>query len=402
MPRYIYRAKNRALKFVEGSVEAESQTAAIARLTNEGVYPLLLTEALAGRDAGVRAVRRRVPGRVLASMSRQLADLLTGGIPLFSALSLLSEQTEHRVLRETIPKVREEVRDGLSLSEALGRHPDAFPPLYVSMIRAGETGSGLDRVLVQLAELAESEMELKHRVAMALVYPMVVVVIGIITVVVLLTYVVPRLAELFAESGQLLPLPTRLLLAISHAVSQWWWLCGLGVVGIVGGVRAFRRSPRGGAWVDRLVLRVPLLGSLVQKAQTARLARNVGAMIGHGVPILQALEVAQATLSNFHMRQAVATAQEAVRDGESLSKALGASRQFPPFVGNLIAVGEESGTLENALLKIASSYERETDRMLQVLTTILEPLLIVLVGLVVMFIVISMLLPIFQLGLVAQ
>ncbi|MBI3312398.1 MAG: type II secretion system F family protein, partial [Candidatus Omnitrophica bacterium] len=227
-------------------------------------------------------------------------------------------------------------------------------------------------------------------------------VIGIITVVVLLTYVVPRLAELFAESGQLLPLPTRLLLAISHAVSQWWWLCGLGVVGIVGGVRAFRRSPRGGAWVDRLVLRVPLLGSLVQKAQTARLARNVGAMIGHGVPILQALEVAQATLSNFHMRQAVATAQEAVRDGESLSKALGASRQFPPFVGNLIAVGEESGTLENALLKIASSYERETDRMLQVLTTILEPLLIVLVGLIVMFIVISMLLPIFQLGLVAQ
>lgn len=402
MPRYVYRAKNSALKFVEGSVEAESETAAIARLTTEGIYPLLLTEAVIGREVGVRAVRRRVPNRVLASMSRQLADLLGGGIPLFNALSLLSEQTEHRGLRETIPKVSEEVRDGLALSEAMSRHPEVFPPLYVSMIRAGETGSGLDRVLVQLADLAENETELKHRVAMALVYPSVVVVIGIVTVAVLLTYVVPRLAELFTESGQLLPLPTRVLLAISHAMSQWWWLWGLGVVGIVWGMRAFRRSAAGSALIDRLVLRMPLLGALVQKIQTARLARNVGAMIGHGVPILHALDVAQATLSNFHVRQAVATAQDAVRDGESLSKALGATGQFPPFVGNLIAVGEESGTLENALLKIASSYERETDRMLQVLTTILEPVLIILVGLVVMFIVISMLLPIFQLGLVAQ
>jgi len=402
MPRYVYRAKDLALKAVEGTIEAESSTAAITRLANAGVYPVSLTEVLTEHGPRLSAIRRIVPSRLLAYMSRQLADLLSGGLPLFNALSLLSQQTEHRHLRGVIQELGTAVRDGLPFSEALSQHPEAFSPLYISMIRAGETGGSLDAVLVRLAELAEGESELRSRVAMALVYPLVVLGIGLVTIVVLLTYVVPRLSELFAESGQLLPLPTRMLLALSRALSTWWWAWCVGIVACVWLLRAMQRSEGGRQAIDRFVLRVPLGGALVRKLETARFTRNLGVMLGQGVPALQALEVANAAIAQMTLRQAVGQVKESVREGMSLSEALGASGQFPVFVSNLVAVGEESGTLETALLKVASSYERETDRTLRVLTTVLEPLLIVVVGLIVMFIVISMLLPIFQLGLVAQ
>lgn len=402
MPRFVYRAKDSTLKAVEGTIEAESQTAAIARLAGLGVYPVAVDEVLTDQGARVSPIRWRVPSRTLGYMSRQLADLLSGGLPLFNALSLVSRQTEHRLLRGVILDLGNAVRDGKAFSEALQPHPEVFSPLYISMIRAGEAGGGLDAVLVRLAELAEGEAELKNRVAMALVYPLVVLIIGLITIVVLLTFVVPRLSELFAESGQLLPLPTRMLLAISGALSQWWWAWLVGILGAGWGVRMVQRSPGGSALIDRLILRLPLGGRLVQKLQTARLTRNLGVMIGQGVPVLQALEVASASISNTTLRRAVVRVKETVRDGLSLSQALEASGQFPVFVGNLVAVGEESGTLDTALLKVASAYERETDRTLRVLTAVLEPLLIVVVGLIVMFIVISVLLPIFQIGLIAQ
>jgi len=402
MPRYMYRAKDQTLQVVEGTIEAEDETAAIARLGSLGVYPLTITEASALQSPRVSAMAHRVPIGTLAYLNRQLADLLSGGLSVFNALSLVAQQTEHRVLRQVVVEVSQAVRDGQSLSEALSRHPDVFPPLYISMIRAGETGGGLDAVLVRLADVAESESELKSRVATALVYPMFVLCVGLAMTVFLLTYVIPRLAVVFAESDQLLPLPTRILLAISSGLNHWWWawLVVLGLAGL--GVRRLRISTRGRALLDRVLLRFPLWGMLVRKAETARLTRNLGVMVGQGVPLLQALDVASSTLSNAMLRRAMERVHDAVRDGSSLANALTASGQFPIFVSNMVSVGEEAGTLETSLLKVASAYERETDRMLRVLTTILEPLLIVLVGLVVMFIVISMLLPIFQLGLVAQ
>ncbi len=402
MPHYVYRAKDTALKVVEGTIEAESETAAITRLGGLGVYPLTLTELPFTQALPARPARRQIPNRALADMSRQLADLLGGGLPLFNALLLLSSQTEHRVLREVVLTVGQAVRDGQALSEAMSRHPGAFSPLFISMITAGEAGGQLDVVLNRIADVLESESEFRGRVTMALVYPLVVLALGIITIVVLLTYVVPKLALLFLESGQLLPLPTRMLLAISRALTRWWWAWGLGGLGAVGATRVLRRSPGGRAAIDRLQLQLPLLGDLVRKLQVARFTRSLGAMVGQGVPALQALEVASSSISNSLLHQAARQVSEAVRDGANLSGALEASGQFPVFVSNLVAVGEESGTLETALLKSASAYERQTDRALRVLTTVLEPLLIVVVGLIVMFIVISMLLPIFQLGLVAQ
>ena len=398
-----YRAKDSALNVVEGTIEAESEAAAITKLRGLGMYPIRLAEVAEAPAVEVLpGASRRVPTATLAYATRQLGDLLGGGLSLFNALSLLSAQVEHRGLRAVVRQVADAVREGRTLSEALSQHPAIFSPLYVSMIRAGETGGGLETVLGRLTESLESESDLKSRVTSALVYPSVVLVIGCLTVLVLLTYVVPKLTTLFTETGQLLPLPTRILLAVSGVLSRGWWLLVLGAVGAGWGLRAFRRSAAGSVAWDRMILRLPLAGAVARKLQTARFTRNLGVMVGQGVPMLQALDVANATVSNSVLRQAIAGVLDAVREGGSLSRALGTSPEFPPFVSNMVAVGEESGTLEAALLKVASAYERETERALRTLTTVLEPVLIVAVGLVVMFIVMSMLLPIFELGLVAQ
>lgn len=405
MPRFAYTAKDANRNPVEGTIEADNETAAITRLSGMGIYPLSLTEVTAltqSRRMAPMLTARKVPAGALAYFNRQLADLLGGGLSLFNALKLVAEQTEHPLLRRVVAEVGDAVRDGQAFSEAMGRHPQVFAPLSINMVRAGETGGSLDAVLTRLADLAESESELKNRVATALVYPAFVLLVGAAMTIFLLTYVIPRLAMVFTESDQILPLPTRMLLAISHGLSQWWWVWTVGALAAGWGFQRFRLSPAGRVAIDRFVLRLPLFGVLVRKLETARFTRNLGVMVGQGVPLLQALDVTGATVTNTALSVAVQGIRDAVRDGANLAAAVSGSGQFPVFVSNMVAVGEESGTLETALLKVAGAYERETDRALRVLTTILEPLLIVLVGLVVMFIVISMLLPIFQLGLVAQ
>ena len=400
---YAYRAKDRALKVVEGTIDAENEPAAISRLGTLGIYPLIIREERGiPRAAPPPASSSRAPSRVLAYFSRQLADLLSGGLSLLNALSLVAQQTDHRALRAVIEEVADDVREGRALSEALARHPGMFSPLYLSLIKTGEATGELDAVLMRLAEVTERESELKSRVASALVYPCLVLLIGLGVIAFLLTYVVPKLTTLFLETGQLLPWPTRLLLGVSEALSRWWWVWAAGVA--LGGWagRQFLRAETGQSVVDRLVLRLPVVSPFVRKLDTARAMRNLGVMLERGVPILQALDVAGTTLANRVLREALRRAREEVRAGQTLARALSVSGQFPVFVSNMVAVGEEANTLDAGLLKVASSYERETEQALRVLTTVLEPLVLVVVGVVVMFIVISVLLPIFELGLGAQ
>ncbi|HAM41447.1 MAG TPA: hypothetical protein DDX89_08420 [Candidatus Omnitrophica bacterium] len=402
MPTYAYRAKDRALKVVEGTIDAENETAAVSRLGTLGIYPLILSERGIPRAVRPPPTSARAPSRVLAYFSRQLADLLSGGLSLLHALSLVAQQTDHRALRAVIEEVADDVREGRALSEALAKHPGMFSPLYLSLIKTGEATGELDAVLMRLAEVTESESELKSRVASAFVYPCLVLLIGLGVIAFLLTYVVPKLTTLFLETGQLLPWPTRLLLGVSAALSRWWWAWAGGV--ILGGWagRQGLRSETGQSAVDRLILRLPVVSPFVRKLDTARAMRNLGVMLERGVPILQALDVAGTTLANRVLREALRRARDEVRAGQTLARALSASGQFPVFVSNMVAVGEEANTLDAALLKVASSYERETEQALRVLTTVLEPVVLVVVGVVVMFIVISVLLPIFELGLGAQ
>ena len=399
MPRFSYRAKDHTLHVVEGTIEAESESSAISHLGREGIYPISIVP-LDLPATGARAPsRRRISTQTLAYTTHQLADLLGGGLPLLNALTLLAKQTEHPSLRQVVHALAESVRDGQPLSDALAQYPDVFPPLYRSMVRAGEIGGGLEQSLGRLAELGEHEAELKSRVVSAAAYPLFVLSMALVITVFLIAYVIPKLSLVMLDTDQVLPLPTRLLLGLSHVLTTGWWaiLLVLAALGWLG--RRWYASAAGRAVVDRALIRIPAVGLLIRKLETARFTRTLGVMVGQGVPILQALDVVATNLMNATLRAAVLHVQEAVREGSGLATALSATGQFPEFVGNMVAVGEESGTIDAALLKVAATYEREVDRLLRMLTTILEPVLLLLVGGVVMFIVLSMLLPIFQIGL---
>lgn len=402
MPQFAYRARDNSLNVIEGTIEADNETAAISRLGNQGVFPISLIEADAAGQAAALVVSRRISAQTLAYATRQLSDLLSGGLPLLGALTLLAKQTEHRGLRRVVESLAGAVRDGRSLSEALSAHPAAFPPLYISMVRAGEVGGALEQALGRLAELGEYEAELKSKVVSAAAYPLVVLTVAFGMTIFLMTYVIPKLSLVFIESGQLLPLPTRILLGISTVVTQWWWACGAAVIVLGFGLRQWHASPGGKAVMDRLLMSLPGIGALMRKLETARFTRSLGSMVSQGVPVLQALEVVSHNVSNMMLRRAVIGIEEAVRDGSSIAAALTASGEFPMFVSNMVAIGEESGTVDAALLKVSSAYEREVDRTIRTLTTILEPLLLIIVGGIVMFIVLAMLLPVFQIGLVVQ
>lgn len=403
MPRFTYRAKDHALHALEGTIEADNEAAAISQLGRAGLFPMSITELGATTSSPLRApLQRRIAQRTLAYTTHQLADLLGGGLPLLGALTLLAKQTEQPALRRIIESLADAVRDGRSLSDALADHPRAFPPLYRSMVKAGEVGGSLERTLSRLAELGEHEAELRGRVISASAYPLFVLGFAVAMTIFMMAYVIPKLSLVFLETGQALPLPTRVLLGLSGLVTRWWWAMALGV-GLVGwALHRWYTSPGGRAVIDRALIAVPAFGSLVRRLETARLSRNLGTMIGQGVPILQALEVAAENLANATLRVAVGQAGEGVRDGASLAAALSATRQFPVFVSNMVAVGEESGTVDAALLKVAAGYEREVDRTLRTLTTILEPVLLVLVGGIVLCIILAMLLPVFQIGLGVQ
>lgn len=402
MPRYAYRARDESRQPLEGTIEAESEAAAISRLGTEGLFPISVVEVGGGTASSRRVVSRRLSARALAYTTRQLGDLLGGGLPLLNALTLLTKQTEQPQLARIIESLAGAVRDGRSLSEALSDHPRVFPPLYRSLVRAGETGGGLEQALNRLAELGEHEAELRSRLLSASAYPLFVLSVAMLMSVFLLMYVIPKLSLVFLETGQLLPLPTRFLLGVSQLVLHWWGLLILGLVLAVWGIRRWYASPKGKALIDRQLIAVPAVGTFVRKLETARLARNLGTLVGQGVPMLQALDVVADDVSNATLRLAVQEVRTAVRDGSSLAGAVSATRRFPVFVANMVAVGEESGTVDAALLKVASAYEREVNRTLQDATTILEPVLLVAVGGVVMFIVLAMLLPVFQIGLVVQ
>ncbi len=402
MPRFAYRGKDNTLHVVEGTIEADSEAAALGQLDAQGVSPISLTEVGTSPGRARPLSARRLSARTLAYTTHELADLLSGGLPLLSALTLLANQTEQADLRRVIDALADAVRDGRSLSDVMNDFPQVFPPLYRSMVQAGEVGGGLEQALRRLAELGEHEAELRSRLLSASAYPLFVLAVATAMTGFLIAYVIPKLSLVFIESGQLLPLPTRVLLAISGVVSRWWWLLLGGLAAAGWGVRRWHASQAGRERIDRLLVGLPGVGPLLRKLETARLTRNLGVMVGQGVPVLQALDVVSRSVANSLLRRAVEQIQEAVRGGSGLAAALQASGQFPPFVSNMIAVGEESGTVDAALLKVAATYERDVDRVVRTLTTILEPVLLVIVGGVVMFIVLTMLLPVFQIGLVVQ
>jgi type II secretory pathway component PulF len=420
MPTYAYKAKNGSGTIVTGTVVADTEQAAVSSLDRMQLFPLSLetrTErvegpppaagpaapaadrATAAADRGARPPvrRRRIRIADTAVFSRQLADLLRAGVNLNRALGTLGRQTANASLAGVIESVRTDVAGGLSLADALAKHPEAFPPLYVSMVRAGEAGGFLEDVLHRAAVFAERELELRGRVTGALIYPALLVTVASGAIGFFVFYFIPRFTEIFKDLGGQLPMLTQVMIGISDAGVTYWWafLGGAGAAALL--LRQALRTPRGRFVFDRVKLRAPLLGDVVTKTAVARFTRTLGTLLKSGVPILTSIDIAREALGNEVLKLDAVEAAAAVKEGRSLAEPLGKSPYFPPVVVDMIAVGEEGGNLDEVLAHVAESYEREVDRAVRVFVSLLEPALLVVMAAVVGLIVVSMLLPIYSL-----
>jgi general secretion pathway protein F len=400
MSLFEYQALDVRGRRRSGLLEAEGPAQAREALSREGLFPVSLREGggTAPAGKGVALFSSRVRRSDLAAATRQLATLLRAGLPLVSALDALVEQMEKPVVRRALAGVRDRVNQGKAFHEALTDDPAAFPLLYTQMVRAGEAGGFLDAVMLRLADTLEREERLKGKVRAALVYPALLSALSLVFLVFLFAYVVPQVVGIFSDYGRALPLPTRILLVIADFSSRWWpaLLLAPGLLALL--FRNLLRSERFGPLLDGAALRLPLAGRILLKASTVRLGYVLGTLLGSGVPMLYALEVASQVAGNRVLSSALRRAEEAVRRGESLAASLRMSGVFPPLLARVTAVGEKSGDLPRMLTGVAESYEEEVGNSLTAATAVLQPLVIVLMGGMVLFVMVAVLLPIFEMN----
>lgn len=399
MPLFDYSGFDAAGKKVTGAIEAAGRRAAMAQLHEQGVYPTELREERQGaarRPWQGALFKRRVAPLELAAATRQLATLLGAGLTLDETLGTVADQLDQPQLQRILGRVRSAVVQGEALHVALAAHPQTFPLLYVNMVQVGENSGTLDAALSRLADFLEEQVRLRARIRAAMAYPILMAVVGVGVLFFLLSFVVPKVTRMLTDLGQALPLPTQILIALSDFLAAWWWLL-LILVGIALLLfDRYRRTPPGRLRLDRLMLRLPLFGRLNLLLATARFSRTLSTLLASGVPLLKALEIARNLLQNQILADVVAATTDAVREGESLAAPLKRSGVFPPMVAQMAAIGERSGELEAMLLRVADAYEHQVELAIGGLLSLLEPLMILVMGSVVGFIVMAILLPIFQ------
>jgi general secretion pathway protein F len=390
-------------KPTKGVRDAENAKALRAALRKDGVMLTAATEAKAAeakakRDIKLFSFASRPSTGDVAVMTKQLATLIKAGIPLFESLNALIEQAEKEALKRALTAVREQVREGTSFAKALEAHPSIFPPLYVNMVRAGEASGKLEAVLERLTLFMEAQARLKAKVGAALAYPILMLLIGTTLISVLMVAVVPNVTAIFQSMDQALPWYTAALIGVSEFASSYWWLILLGLVGFIYGFRRWVRTPKGRLDWDGFLLRVPVLGKLVQMLAIARFARTLATLLASGVALLSAMDIVRSVLGNSVLEKVVADAIGSIREGQSIAEPLKRSGRFPPIVIHMIAVGEKSGQLENMLESVSDAYDAAVETRVQLLTSLLEPLMIVVMGGAVGFIAVSILMPLIQMS----
>lgn len=400
MPVFAYKGLSGAGRNVQGVIDAESARSARARLRKDGIYPTeVVEESAAPLGAGFTwRPGARVSSADLALLSRQLSTLLAAGVPVVEALSAVGEQAERPAAARVLSHLRDAVSQGTSLADAMAEHPGVFPELYVGMIRAGETAGALDLVLDRLATHTEAQTRLRSRVRNALAYPVIMGCISAGIVLLMLAFVVPKVTRIFADQEQQLPLVTRILLGASSALTESWWLLLLLLLAAAGGAYAFVRRPGGRAWLDRRLLALPLVGPILTKVAVARFSSTLATLLGNGIPLLAALELSGRVIGNEALREAIEEARTAIREGQSVADPLRRSGLFPPLLTRMIAVGERSGDLEPMLERVADAYEQDVESSLAGMTAVLEPIMIVVMGAIMIFVVLAILLPIFEIN----
>ncbi len=411
MPVFAYEAMNSVGQSVKDEVEATTSEEAIAKVRAMGYFPTKIKEKTGakksgGKTAGAAAAaptrRRRAAGKVatklLCQFTRQLSTLIDAGLPILRSLHILEQQQKPGMLRVAIRMVSEDVEGGATLSEALGRHPKAFDRLFVNMVRAGELGGVLDVILQRLADFMERSQALKRKVVGAMIYPIAVMTFAMAIVMFIMIYVVPSFEKIFAGMGEELPAVTRSLMALSKWITDFGWLyIILTPFAFIVGIRLLKTSDAGRYAVDRTVLGIPIMGRIVAKTSIARFTRTLGVLLTAGVPILEALNITRETSGNEVYCRALITVHDGIREGESFAEPLRQAKIVDPMVVNMIDVGEETGELDKMLNKVADTYDDEVETLVGGLVSLLEPVMVITLGLIVGFIVIALFMPMVQL-----
>ena len=404
MPVFKYKVRNNLGKITDGTLEVESEAAATAALRQKRLEVISIAP-LNGMEKLWAALNKKggkVTTKDVVIFSRQFSTMINAGLPILQGLSIVAEQAENPDFRVVMGRIRDDISNGIPLSDAMNKHPKAFNTLYVNMVKAGEQGGILDIIFERLSEYMEKAEGVSRKVKSAMMYPMVVMSVAILVVVFLMVKVVPTFGEVFASFGAKLPFPTLLVISLSNFLSSWKAFLLLGVVIVFFVLLSLYRKTATGAYNwDKFVLKLPVFGVLAQKAAVAKFARTFGTLIKSGVPIMDALETVGKTSGNLVVERALQRARDSVREGKTLTQPLKESTVFPPMVTQMINVGEETGALDTMLGKIADFYEEEVDSAVEGLTSIIEPILIVFLGVTLGFIVVAMFMPMFELGNIA-
>lgn len=400
MPLYSYRATDSMGKIIEGNMEAQGEKAVVDRLHTLGYIPIKIglpgEGSLLSRDIRWDFFFKKVSWSDVLGFTQGLATLLNAGLPMDRSLSILVEITEKQEFKKILEEIVKDVEGGSTLATALGKHPKVFSKLYVNMVRAGEAGGFLTSSLEQLAKYLGSAQELRNYIISAMIYPIILSAVGGISIVILLTFVVPRFAQIFSHTGTLLPLPTQILLGFSSMVRDYWWAI-MGLFGVCYWCfKRYTRTDQGRLTWDRLKLRFILVGNLIRKIEVSRFSRTLGTLIKSGIPILSAINIVQETLGNKVINRSMDNVYKVVKEGGRMSEILRRDSLFPLLAVHMVMVGEESGNLDDMLLHIADNYENEVRTDVKRLVSLLEPAMILFMGMVVGFIVISTLLAIFS------
>ncbi len=408
MPVYQYQGYRTDGGAATGIIDAENVKVARLKLRKEGVYP---TDVVEQGQTATRSPERglsRVGGSIsrsstlsatdLALMTRQFATLLVAGLPLVEALGVLVDQAEKKPIKALLADIREQIRGGKSLSAVLETYDKDFSPIYVHMVRAGEASGALDHILFRLAEFLEKQLALKSKVTNATIYPVLMLIVGITVLFFLVTFVVPKITAVFVSMKQALPWPTVALMSISRFFADYWPLLGTVVIGSLLTIRRFIRTERGRMVADRLILRLPLIGDVARMVSISRLSSTLSTMLASGVQLLDALDVSKRVMNNRILEDTIEIARQNIREGETIADPLKRSGEFPALVTHMIAVGEKSGEMEEMLRRVSQIYDGEVERVITRLTSLMEPIMILAMGVIVFFIVVAILLPIFEMG----
>jgi len=402
MPVFVWEGKTAQGKTLKGEMDALNQQAVLARLRSQRIQPMptRIREKGKGfdREITIPGLGAKVKDHDVMIFTRQFATMIDAGLPIVQSLDILSQQTENKLFRNTIKTIKQDVEGGSTLAEALKKHPKVFDDLYVNMVAAGEAGGVLNTILNRIALFIEKSTKLKRKVKGAMIYPCTIVVVAAVVVTILLLYVIPVFGELYGGAGKALPLPTQMTINVSNWFRAYFLYIVALVVAIIVAIRLYYKTDNGRLVIDGFLLRLPVVGDLVRKVAIARFTQNMAILLSSGVPILDGLAITAKTAGNKVVEQAVMKCRISISQGKTIAEPLAESKIFPPMVCQMVAIGENTGSLDSLLKKVAEFYEEEVDSAVTNLTALMEPVIMVVLGVIIGGLVISMYLPIFQLG----